>query len=125
MTRIILVRHGETEWNRVERFRVAPMCHSMKEACSKPKRQHGASNCACPRRQVYSSPLSRATRTAHAIAGKQSLSVKVHQGLVDIDYGEWQGLSAEEVTQRWPELLAAWFQAPHTCEFPEGNRSMS
>jgi len=69
---------------------------------------------------VYSSPLSRATRTAHAIAGKQSLSVKVHQGLVDIDYGEWQGLSAEEVTQRWPELLAAWFQAPHTVRIPGG-----
>jgi probable phosphoglycerate mutase len=45
-----------------------------------------------PAAAVYSSPLSRAMRTAQAIAERLSLRVQVHPGLVDIDYGEWQGL---------------------------------
>jgi probable phosphoglycerate mutase len=69
---------------------------------------------------IYSSPLSRARRTAEAIAGRLSLSVQLQPGLIDIDYGEWQGLSPDEVAERWPELLSAWYQAPHTMRIPGG-----
>jgi broad specificity phosphatase PhoE len=120
MTRIVLVRHGETEWNRVERFRGradVPLNETgllQAEATARRIESHA------PAAAVYSSPLARAVRTAQAIAERQSLRVQIHQGLIDILYGEWQGLSAEEVKQRWPEQLAAWYQAPHMVRIPGG-----
>jgi broad specificity phosphatase PhoE len=120
MTRIVLVRHGETEWNRVERFR---------GRADVPLNERGISQAEAVARRiqrswqataVYSSPLSRAVRTAEAIARRLSLSVQVHPGLLDIDYGMWEGLSPDEVRQRWPELLLAWYEKPHTVRIPGG-----
>lgn len=120
MTQVILVRHGQTEWNRVERFRgradVALNETGLAQAEATGKRiaadwQPGA---------VYSSPLSRATRTAEAIAKHFNLAVQIHSGLADIDYGEWQGLTPNEVKARWPEAHYAWFNRPDTARIPGG-----
>jgi broad specificity phosphatase PhoE len=59
-------------------------------------------------------------RTAEAVASSFSLRVQIHAGLIDIDYGKWQGLSPVEVGRQWPELLAAWHGAPHTVQIPRG-----
>jgi len=45
---------------------------------------------------IYSSPLSRAVKTAEAIAKHFSMPVQVHPGLADIDYGGWQDLAPDE-----------------------------
>jgi broad specificity phosphatase PhoE len=39
---------------------------------------------------------------------------------MDIDYGEWQGKSPEEVRSLWPDLLSAWYETPHTVRIPDG-----
>jgi probable phosphoglycerate mutase len=39
---------------------------------------------------------------------------------VDIDYGEWQGLTPEEARQRWPEAVEAWYNTPQTARIPGG-----
>jgi phosphoserine phosphatase len=120
MTRIILVRHGQTEWNRVERFRGradVPLNETglaQAEATGlriRAKWQPGA---------VYSSPLSRAVKTAEAIGKHFDLPVEIHPGLVDIDYGEWQGLTPEEVRERWPAELDAWYHQPDQAIIPGG-----
>jgi broad specificity phosphatase PhoE len=120
MTRIVLVRHGETEWNRVERFR---------GRADVPLNETGISQAEATARRigrgwqataVYSSPLSRAMRTAEAIATRFSLRVQIHAGLIDIDYGKWQGISPDDVREQWPELLSAWYQTPHTVRIPGG-----
>jgi broad specificity phosphatase PhoE len=69
---------------------------------------------------IYSSPLSRARKTAEAIGSRLGLPVQVQQGLIDIDFGEWQGLTREEARQRWPESVDAWFAAPQTVQTPSG-----
>ncbi len=69
---------------------------------------------------IYSSPLSRAFRTAQAIATYCGLTPQSYPGLIDIDFGSWQGLTPAEVRQQWPDLLEAWFQAPHTVQIPNG-----
>jgi broad specificity phosphatase PhoE len=69
---------------------------------------------------IYSSPLSRAVKTAEAIARHFNLAVQVHPGLIDIDYGQWQGLTPDEAGQRWSEMLTAWYNAPHTARIPGG-----
>ena len=76
MTLIVLVRHGQTEWNRVERFRGQAEATAQRIAAEwRPV-------------AVYSSPLSRAVKTAEVIARHLGLPVQTHGGLTDIDYGQ-------------------------------------
>ena len=120
MTRIILVRHGQTEWNRVERFR---------GRADVPLNETGLAQAEATGRRVkaqwtpttiYASPLSRAVRTAEAIAKHYSLPVQVHPGLADIDYGEWQGLTPDEARQRWPDQVDNWYNHPEQALIPAG-----
>ncbi len=120
MTRVILVRHGQTEWNRVERFR---------GRADVPLNEVGLAQAQSTGRRVaaewqpsavYSSPLSRAVRTAEAIAGHFGLPVQVHPSLADIDYGQWQGLTPEEARVRWSEMVDAWYNAPQRAQIPGG-----
>jgi len=48
------------------------------------------------------------------------LRIEVHPGLIDIDYGEWQGLTPAEAKERWPEAVDGWYNAPHTAHIPGG-----
>ena len=119
-TTMILVRHGQTEWNRVERFRGhadVPLNETgLKQASLTGERIVSSWSPAA----VYSSPLSRAQKTAQAIATPVGLPVQVFAGLADIDYGKWQGLTPDQVREKWPEALATWFEAPHMAQIPGG-----
>ncbi len=120
MTRFILIRHGQTEWNRVERFRGradVPLNETgLRQANATAARVAAKWNPAA----IYSSPLQRAKKTAELIARPFELTVEVHPGLIDIDYGDWQGLTPDEVRQRWPEILHAWYKFPHLANIPNG-----
>lgn len=129
MTLIILVRHGETEWNRVERFRgradVPLNATGLAQAEATGQRVAAEWHPAA----VYCSPLARAVKTAEAIAkhigsstsSEQRLPVQIHPGLADVDYGEWQGLTPDQARARWPEAIDAWYHAPHTARIPGGD----
>lgn len=120
MTRIILVRHGETEWNRVERFRGradVPLNEAgLSQAETIGRRIAAEWNPAA----IYTSPLSRAVKTAEAIARCFALPVHIHPGLIDIDYGQWQGLTPGEVRERWPGAADTWYNSPHRACIPDG-----
>jgi probable phosphoglycerate mutase len=120
MTSIVLVRHGQTEWNRVERFR---------GRADVPLNETGLAQAEATGRRVakawqpvavYSSPLGRAVKTAEAIAKHFDLPVQIHPGLADIDYGDWQGLSPDEARQRWPEQIDRWYNHPELARIPNG-----
>jgi probable phosphoglycerate mutase len=120
MTCIVLVRHGQTEWNRVERFR---------GRADVPLNETGLAQAKATGKRVaqewqpvavYSSPLSRAVKTAEAIAQRLQQPVQIHDGLTDIDYGQWQGLTPDEAKERWPEVHHAWYNLPHTARIPGG-----
>jgi broad specificity phosphatase PhoE len=120
MTCIILVRHGQTEWNRVERFRGradVPLNETgLAQAEATGLRIHGEWQPSA----VYSSPLSRAVRTAEAIAKHFDLPVQIHPGMADIDYGKWQGLTPDDVRDRSPAALHAWYHQPDQAIIPGG-----
>ncbi len=119
-TTILFVRHGETEWNLEKRFRGrfdVPLDPTGVEQASKTARYIQAN---WEPDFVYSSPLSRTLATAQAIADLCGLKPVAEPGLIDTNYGEWQGLTHEEVKQRWPELFAQWQQSPHTVRLPGG-----
>jgi probable phosphoglycerate mutase len=120
MTHFVLVRHGQTDWNRIERFR---------GRADIPLNQTGIVQAEATARRlarqprpaaVYSSPLSRAAVTAEKIAQSHGLSVQLHDGLIDVDYGLWQGLTPEQVGERWPTELDNWYRAPQAVRIPSG-----
>jgi len=120
MTRIILVRHGQTEWNRVERFRghanVLLNEVGLAQAAATGKRIAAEWKPTA----IYSSPLSRAVKTAEAIAQHFALPVQTHPKLIDINYGQWQGLTPDEVKTRWAEELHKWYAAPSFAKIAGG-----
>ena len=99
MTEILLIRHGETEWNAAELFRGRADIPLNENGL----RQAGLLSEYLKDKQIdaiYSSPLGRARKTAEIISGRHGLEVMSSGGLIDIDFGEWQGLAHREVNNR-------------------------
>lgn len=125
---VFLVRHGETEWNRVERFRGradVPLNHTgLRQAEATGGRlaaDRFPTGESCHKiTAIFSSPLTRAAQTAEAIARNTGLQVQTHPGLIDIDYGQWQGLTPDEARSRWPDIVDAWYHSPHLACIPGG-----
>ena len=119
-TTILLIRHGQTEWNRVERFRgqADVELNSTGEEQAEKTAEHISTHWKPV--AVFSSPLRRAMKTAELIA--LSCNVPVHQEtrVIDINYGEWQGLTPEEVGEKWPALIRNWFDSPQDPFIPGG-----
>ena len=119
MTEIILVRHGETDWNVAEVFRgridIALNETGLKQAELLAEYLRDLRIAA-----IYSSPLKRALKTAQMMADHHNLDVEITPGLIDFDYGEWQGLSHEVVKDRYEELYAEWVKNPHQVKMPAG-----
>jgi len=120
MTKIILVRHGHVEGISPERFRgradLALTTVGRRQADTTARRIHAVWAPAA----IYTSPLSRARETGEAIGKPFGLSPSLLDGLVDIDYGQWQGLTPDEVRARWPALLDIWYRAPDWTAIPGG-----
>lgn len=118
-TRFFLVRHGQTEWNRQERFRGQadiPLNETGREQARRvAERLAGMSITA-----IYASRLQRAIQTAQPLAEALNLPIQTLDGLLDINYGTWEGLSPEEVAERDPARYRQWLAAPHTVTFPDG-----
>lgn len=120
MTEIILVRHGQTEWNRIERFRGhtdVPLNETgLAQAEATGKRIFAEFNPVA----IYSSPLSRAVKTAEAIGKHFDIPIQPHPGLLDINYGEWHGLTPAEARLRWPVQVDNWYNHPDQALIPGG-----
>jgi broad specificity phosphatase PhoE len=119
MTRIILVRHGQTPWNKDKIFRGSrdiPLNDTGREEA----RLAGEWLRGETFHAAYSSPLSRARDTGEAIARHHGLEVADLPGLTDLYYGDWEGLPLTEVKVKYADLYRQWETAPHTVRFPRG-----
>jgi broad specificity phosphatase PhoE len=119
MTRIFLIRHGTTEWNREEIFRGRADC-ALNDTGRAEARAVAAYLQGVEIEKIYSSPLSRADETAKAIAAKRGLQVISDPAFIDLDFGEWQGLPLKEVREKYPDLYRAWRERPQDVTFPGG-----
>jgi broad specificity phosphatase PhoE len=122
MTLFILVRHGQTEWNRVDRFRgradIDLDATGLSQAVAAGRRIAAQWH----PQAIYASPLRRAMQTGQVIGEHTGLPVRPHPGLLDIDFGLWQGLTPDEARASWPDLLDKWETVPGTVQVPEGER---
>jgi len=119
MTEIHLVRHGETEWNVGEIFR-GRIDIELNETGIKQAELLAQYLSKTKIEAIYSSPLKRALRTAKIIAHLHNLEVNIAPGLIDFDYGQWQGLSHQEVKEKYQELYALWTEHPEQIKMPAG-----
>ena len=119
MTRIYLVRHGTTDWNKEEVFRGRVDC-KLNETGQAEANALAAYFQDVPIDVIYSSPLSRAVETAQAIAGPRNLPVIPEPAFIDIDFGQWHGLPLKEVKEKYPELYRLWRERPEVITFPGG-----
>jgi phosphoserine phosphatase len=119
MTQIILVRHGQTPWNKDKIFR-GSMDIPLNDTGREEARLAGEWLKAEKLHAAYASPLSRARDTGEAIARHHGLPVLDLPGLTDLRYGDWEGLPLTEVQAKYADLYRQWEMAPHTVRFPHG-----
>jgi len=119
-TTILLIRHGETTWNRRKVFR---------GTCDIPLNDNGLRQArllaaALRERRIdaaYTSPLARARQTAEAVLGGRDVTAVVDERLTDFCYGDWTGLQEAEVARRWPREFELWSGRPHELRVPGGS----
>ncbi|MFC1992356.1 histidine phosphatase family protein [Chloroflexota bacterium] len=119
MTEIILARHGETEWNVGEIFR-GRIDVELNESGVKQAGLLAEYLGDFRVKAIYSSPLKRASKTAEIIADYHKLRVEIAPGLIDLDFGKWQGLSHQDVRDKYKELYAEWVSSPDRVKMPSG-----
>jgi len=116
VTRLYLVRHGATEWNRERRAQGVADVDLNEDG-----RRQAAATAELfrdvPLTAVYSSDLKRASDTAEAIARPHGLTVITDPDLREIDQGEWTGVEVSEIAKRWPDT---WGPARHYSARPGG-----
>lgn len=111
-TRLILVRHGETQANREMRY-IGSRDDALTERGHTQAQQIAEALAFLPVTAVYSSPLERAYHTALPIAIRHRLEVQVVDDLRECDFGRWEGLSRAEViasSSHNAEHLQAWLR---------------
>ena len=100
---VILVRHGQTNSN-VTGFFMGWSDEDLNEIGYTQARRLASRLANLPIASVYTSPLRRAYATAAILAESHKLELKVLDDLIEIQLGDWQGLYANEIKRRWPEL---------------------
>jgi broad specificity phosphatase PhoE len=103
VTTILLVRHGETDWNAERRWQG----HADRPLNDVGRRQTRALAARLDDDvdAVYSSDLARARETAEILGERLGLPVRLDARLREVDVGEWSGLTTAEVEERYPEGL--------------------
>lgn len=119
MTQIILVRHGETEYNAGEVFRGRKDV-ALNEVGRRQAELLGRHFADTHLEAIYSSPLQRALETAAFVANYHRIEVIRSSGLIDLNYGEWEGLTQDQVKDRYPSLYETWLVTPHLVVMPGG-----
>ncbi|NIM05380.1 MAG: histidine phosphatase family protein [Armatimonadetes bacterium] len=119
MTKFLVIRHGETQWNREMIFRGRQDIPLSEKGCEQARRLTESLSTE-PIAAVYSSPLSRAADTAAAIASGRNVEVCLREELIDMNFGEWEGLAVNEVRERYPKEFDHWARSPEEAVPPGG-----
>ncbi|MEQ9617668.1 MAG: histidine phosphatase family protein [Deltaproteobacteria bacterium] len=116
---LILVRHGETDWNRTGRCQgIADI--ELNDNGRKQVRELGESLKNHDIAAVYSSNLLRALETAREIARHHGICVTIDEDLREMNQGELEGLMFSEIRERYAHVLKEWRESPETLILPDG-----
>jgi alpha-ribazole phosphatase len=118
-TRLFLIRHLEPDESMAGRAHGAldvPLAPPARERAE--RLGHALEH--IPLAAVYASPLRRALETAIPIAARQGLVPVTHDGLRELDFGEFEGQPYDELERRSPEIFREWMTDPTNVVFPGG-----
>lgn len=108
-TTLILLRHGETEWNSSGRWQGQNADTALTERGREQARVVARRLGVFPIQAIYSSDLSRAFETAEIVGSLLGLPPVPEPALRESDIGAWTGLTWNEITVRFPDQVAAMF----------------
>ncbi len=116
---LLLVRHGETEWNRTSRWQ-GQADPPLNDLGREQARALAATLREEPIAAAYSSDLRRALETAELLASPHRLEVRVDARLREVDVGGWSGLSTAEIEDSFPEGVVRWRAGDPEHSFENG-----
>jgi probable phosphoglycerate mutase len=118
-TRLILIRHGETEWNVIGRYQGQadpPLnARGMDQAYQLVDAIRGAGLDV-----LISSPLQRSQQTAQVLADALNVPLHLESRLMEIHQGDWQERLRAEIAELYPDLFRRWETEPWQVTPPEG-----
>ena len=112
MTELVVIRHGETDWNRQQRFQgqIDVPLNAMGHAQAQALAARRAAEAALQADLFVSSDLQRARQTAAPLATAWGREPQLHALLREQAFGEWEGLDGPTIRERWPEFWPRWLE---------------
>jgi len=117
--KLYLIRHGETDWNKLEK------CQGVSDIPLNTNGIRQAKDLAYSLRDeelsaIYSSDLSRAITTAKEVAKYHPADVKIDERFREMDQGEFEGLEFRNLREKYGDILKKWRDEPETLRLPGG-----
>lgn len=125
ITRVLLCRHGETDWNRERRYQ-GQQDTPLNDRGREQSRLLGKTLSNININAVYSSPLQRSMETARivlaerAAAGRPPVELRPDPAMKEISHGVGEGKLTTDVERDHPQVYRNWIEAPHTVRWPDG-----
>lgn len=119
MKTLYIVRHGETDWNKMGKYQ---------GITDVPLNENGLNQAkACGEAlkditfdRILSSDLSRALVTAETIRGDRTTPITVDKRLRELNFGDWEAMLFSDIEARWPDLIDEMYLRPHLVKVPNG-----
>jgi broad specificity phosphatase PhoE len=116
---LILIRHGETLWNKEGRVQGTSDVE-LSDAGKKQAELLALSLKDHPLEAIHASPLKRAYQTAEIINEFHHLDIQIHRDLMEMDQGDFEGFSFKELMANKKEFLQKWISDPASVKMPNG-----
>lgn len=117
--KFFLVRHGETEWNRLGRFQgqadIALNDRGLAQA-----RDTARAAVSWRPSALYASPLVRTMQVAEEISGKIGLPIIPDARLMELNLGQLEGVTGQAMQEQWSQVYQGWRNDPGATEMPGG-----
>lgn len=118
MIQIYFLRHGQTEWNALQKFQGSKDVPLSKKGIEQAECAAGYFLDDINLDAIYTSPLRRAYETAKILGESQGIGVEVVPAFSEISFGAWEGLTHKEIEAKWPRELETLYSCPHWWKIP-------
>ncbi len=121
--KLYLIRHGQTDWNvagRIQGSTDIPLNETGRRQAERLAKGMERR----PVKKVFTSTLSRAYETGLAIGKSQNVPVEQMKGLEEVGYGVWEGMTMDEIQEKYPKELELWYNSPVDVAPPQGESQM-
>jgi len=119
LTKLYLLRHGETDWNQKSIFQ-GQTDIDLNQSGQNDARKAVEIFKDLKLNQIYSSDLKRAQNTAIMISEDKNMEIKVDKQLREISFGDWEGLKFKEIKDQFPKMIVDWQKDPLHYSPPAG-----